>query len=630
MAVGKLARVALVVWPVAFASAANDGNCSVLDPEEGSMLQVSRKQAPDDVPWPAPDGIPSPYQIQAARARAKTGQELTEPEVLKPPYKLTLQETFLPTPWLGGGFNTRAYGSVPGPTIRIKPGELLEIEYENKLPKGAVSEEACDPSFKNTGYFMNMDAVCRLDHSNLHTHGLHVSGDDPDGDNILRIAKPGETIKYKIKVPENHMPGTHWYHPHLHHATSAQAGGGAHGAIIVDDPKGYLPTEIEDMPEKLCFLSLVNPAKSMRLEAWGLSKHGSKLAEQKFWKNTVYKDWEWDPISGPLVEKGIFRLDPQLVVNGQFLPKLTLPENTWYRLRMVYASVEQRSEILLKDGSENGGATCEFQLLAKDGIYLHTAPRSVSRLVLASGSRADVAVRCSCQFSLMMAATGTCKAWLWYNTFWQPQSDIGSPDTFDVSSDYLMSFVVERAPRPIVQLPVFQVRRPCYLVDLRHATIEAANKHELFLHQTYPMSIEFDGQGEIWQHKTPAPLGELPVGTLQEWRISGVDMHPAHMHIIPYQIMHISDSEYYQPGDWHDTISPAAAHEVTVRLNLDTFTGMMIMHCHILEHEDNGMMGWFKTVGVEGTHYPGNEKLDPTCYNGDFPGPVSSRTVQWR
>lgn len=46
------------------------------------------------------------------------------------------EETYLPTPWIGGGFWTRGYGSIPGPTMRIKPGEKLEIEFENGLGPG--------------------------------------------------------------------------------------------------------------------------------------------------------------------------------------------------------------------------------------------------------------------------------------------------------------------------------------------------------------------------------------------------------------------------------------------------------------------------------------------------------------
>lgn len=68
--------------------------------------------------------------------------------------------------------------------------------------------------------------------TNLHTHGLHVSQNE---DNALLSLKPGQTHKYVYNIASNHMPGTHWYHPHKHGSTFMQVGGGAVGMLIIDD-----------------------------------------------------------------------------------------------------------------------------------------------------------------------------------------------------------------------------------------------------------------------------------------------------------------------------------------------------------------------------------------------------------
>ena len=60
-----------------------------------------------------------------------------------------------------------------------------------------------------------------------------------------------------------------------------------------------------------------------------------------------------------------------LLVNGQSQPVIAMRPGTWYRWRMAYSSIDR----LITGTSLNG---CEMQLLAKDGVYLPTAPRAIS------------------------------------------------------------------------------------------------------------------------------------------------------------------------------------------------------------------------------------------------------------
>eukprot|EP00445_Apocalathium_hangoei_P002926 CAMPEP_0203855974 /NCGR_PEP_ID=MMETSP0359-20131031/9921_1 /ASSEMBLY_ACC=CAM_ASM_000338 /TAXON_ID=268821 /ORGANISM="Scrippsiella Hangoei, Strain SHTV-5" /LENGTH=239 /DNA_ID=CAMNT_0050772547 /DNA_START=41 /DNA_END=757 /DNA_ORIENTATION=+ len=124
-------------------------------------------------------GIPTESQVKAARSFAVINLELREPEVLRGPLTLTLQATKLPTPWIGGHFYTRGYGSIPGPTIRVRPGETLEIILKNDLGEGP-GYEACQFNYTQLGFVMNPATICALNHTNLHTHGLHVSPHEDD------------------------------------------------------------------------------------------------------------------------------------------------------------------------------------------------------------------------------------------------------------------------------------------------------------------------------------------------------------------------------------------------------------------------------------------------------------------
>mmetsp|Transcript_52177 Transcript_52177/g.111064 ORF Transcript_52177/g.111064 Transcript_52177/m.111064 type:complete len:671 (-) Transcript_52177:314-2326(-) len=637
------------------ASSCQEGQCAEGFGDESSMLQMRGakeahvqehdQQMEDEHPerkgaismfsggW-AKSGKPSKKQLDASLAsfRAMEPVELTLPEVLTKngagEYELTLQEAELPTPFIGGSYMTRAYnGKIPGQTIVAKPGELLKIRLKNGLAPGPGTE-ACSTKDK-LGFFLNPDAICELNTTNLHVHGLHVS---PEGnaDNIFVTLHSGEEHLYEIQIPENHMGGTHWYHPHIHHATASQAGGGAHGVIVIEDPAGSVPQVVEDMPHMVMMLSLVNPAKEMRLEAWGLATTQGIVAEQVLWKNTLYPDWQWDFVSGFLIDEmgnviseGL-GLPPYLAVNGQYRPKLTVTEGKWYRMRFVLASLEQLVEIREAElEEEDGQAHCEYQLLSKDGVFLLEAPRSIDKIYLASGSRADVAVRCKCEPGLQYPweTKRPCQATWNFTASWSPMGTLRKSIELESFTDTLLT-IQTNSPTEVAEEPdiqPFKVRRPCYLVDMREADVQKSNKHYVNLPQLYPMKVSVDGVGHVWGHKPTPPLAQVPVGQIQEWHVVGVMYHPYHVHVNPYQIVSMRNDPWYKVGDFHDTIFPTQAGVATLRTNIDKFTGHMIAHCHILEHEDTGMMGWWNITGTEGTSYAAAKSLDPTCYEGPFP-----------
>ena len=106
-----------------------------------------------------------------------------------------------------GGYRLymRTYeGTLPGPTLRLKPGDVLRIKLINDMPPNR-DPEPIDHSLPH-----------QFNNTNLHSHGLHVS---PSGiaDNVMRVMEPGESYDIEIAIPSDHIPGTHWYHPHAFH-----------------------------------------------------------------------------------------------------------------------------------------------------------------------------------------------------------------------------------------------------------------------------------------------------------------------------------------------------------------------------------------------------------------------------
>ena len=74
---------------------------------------------------------------------------------------------------------------------------------------------------------------------------------------VRNSVAPGATAEYAYAIPDSHMGGTHWYHPHTHGASTMQVGGGALGMLIIDDPPGALPPVVAAAPEAMGTLQTV-------------------------------------------------------------------------------------------------------------------------------------------------------------------------------------------------------------------------------------------------------------------------------------------------------------------------------------------------------------------------------------
>ena len=112
-------------------------------------------------------------------------------------------------------------GSLVGPTLRVRPGDRLELTIRN-----GTAEQ-----------------------TNIHFHGLHVR---PTGisDNVFRTFEPATTERSVVELPRDHAPGTYWYHVHLHGNTEEQVMGGMSGLLIVDGLEDVLPRRFRGIRER--------------------------------------------------------------------------------------------------------------------------------------------------------------------------------------------------------------------------------------------------------------------------------------------------------------------------------------------------------------------------------------------
>ncbi|KAL3926225.1 MAG: hypothetical protein SGBAC_013560 [Bacillariaceae sp.] len=234
---------------------------------------------------------------------------------------------------------------MPGATLRIKPGDTLNINFHNLLEN------------RGLGYVHNQYSAA--DETNLHFHGLHVSGELPS-DDVTHVVGPGESYDYMTKLPDSHLPGTHWMHPHRHGSTTLQVGAGAASVIIVEDPKGFLPAQLADAPEVVFMAQYFHMPELDRV----IQRCNDQLTQIR---------------NAPD--------DEFTLVNGALNPTITMNPGEWTRFRIIWSQ--------WRNGNMNFAANgCEMQLLAKDGIYIRDYPRSIGTAPINPGGRADIMVRC--------------------------------------------------------------------------------------------------------------------------------------------------------------------------------------------------------------------------------------------
>ncbi|MEI4280941.1 multicopper oxidase family protein [Klenkia terrae] len=419
-----------------------------------------------------------------------------------------------------------------GPT-RVAGREATMLSYNGGLPGPTL--------YLQPGDRLQVRLTNDLDApTNLHVHGLHVSPLD-NGDNVFIAVQPGESFDYDYQLPADHPPGVYWYHPHHHGMVADQVFGGLYGAIVVGDPEPVPATR-----ERVLVIS-------------DLSLDGS------------------GQVAAPSAMARMAGREGQLVlVNGQSRPVLTARPGERERWRIVNACSSRYVRLRL-DGQQ-------LQLLGVDsGRY--PEPRDVNEIVLATGNRADLLVTAAEGSSVLESlpydrgGMGGMMGGMMGGGSTSSGGGAIALATLDVAG----AAVAALPPVPAQPAPR----------DLRGLTV--AGRRELIFAMGMGMGMggggmQFTIDGKVFD---PERVDQaVQVGTVEEWTLTNASSmdHPVHLHVWPMQVI----AEGGQPLDevrWRDVVNVPPGGQVTVRIAFDRYPGRTVYHCHVLDHEDDGMMG---------------------------------------
>ncbi|KRE74911.1 multicopper oxidase family protein [Arthrobacter sp. Soil762] len=402
-------------------------------------------------------------------------------------------------------------GSSPGPTLRIRAGDVLKIMLVNNLAQA----------------------------TNLHVHGLHVSPEG-NGDNVFIAVEPGGTFDYEYKLPRDHPPGVYWYHPHHHGMVADQVFAGLFGAIIVEDPE-----PIEASVERVLVIS------DTTLDTLG------------------------NIPAVPVMERMMGREGELILVNGQSNPQFTARPGQRERWRIVNTCVARYLRLRL-DGQQ-------MQLLGMDSGRF-PAPETVEELLLTPGNRAEL---------LVTASTGDAVLRAFYQNRGSMPGMMGpgfgarSPaDQPDGAALATLRVSGEPVASP-ASVPAQQA-----LGDLRSAAVAARRQIVLAVGMGMGggagmMRFTINGK-EFNEARTDTTVA---AGNVEEWTLTNTSPmdHPFHLHVWPMQIIE-ENGQATKTAIWQDVVNVRANGRVKVRVDFRDFRGRSVYHCHILDHEDVGMM----------------------------------------
>jgi FtsP/CotA-like multicopper oxidase with cupredoxin domain len=432
------------------------------------------------------------------------------------------------------GRDSFAYdGKNIAPVIRVSPGDTLKIDYENDLPVHSTESCAISPCKNMT---------------NLHFHGLEISPQSPQDDVIDMMAMPGDTLHYVVKIPPDHPPGLFWYHTHPHGESHRQALDGMSGAIVIEGMERYVP-EVRKLREQV----LVVRGESI--------EHSSDAAA------LLRRVDAGSPSCGSEREA----TERVFSVNGKIRPAIGINPGERQFWRIVNASADQYLDVQLDNQ--------KLEIVALDGMPLayhdQKHPRKiVDHALVPPAGRLEAIVTgpdASAHASLRTLCVDTGTA--------------GDPNPAMVLADLRAGASAPPVPQGINR----KLASPEYKsVDLQAYESSQPDFTVVFTEDKNGFYIN----GQKYEPNA-APMTRARVGTYQHWRVlnASAELHPMHIHQTHFLVFSENGKPVENPV-WLDTVNVPVGETVDVVMDFTNpiIKGMSLFHCHLLNHEDKGMM----------------------------------------
>ena len=459
------------------------------------------------------------------------------------------------------------------PTLHVNPGDRIAMSVTN-LVDGAQPQMAMvmpkmpmhhspaivrgpAPTVCGSTDPMNPASV------NVHFHGTNTPPVCHQDEVIRTLINAGETFEYAIEIPGDEPPGLYWYHPHIHGIAEVAVQGGASGAIVVEGIQNVNPA-VAGLTEQLLIVrdNLVpGSPDGDAVPAWDLSLN-------------------YIPVPYPVYTPAVINMKPG---EKQFWRVLNASADTILDLQLQYDGVAQNLAVVALDGVPTGSqdGTIRGQAVTMSHILLPPAARAE---FIVTGPAATVAVA---TLKTLAVDTGP-------NGDYDPARPVAKIQVSAAGSAGRVIPPVSAPPTPARFANLMDVtptaKRTIYFSEV------SLDPHDFDAAVIFFVTV--DGQTPVAFDPDNPPAIVTTQGSVEDWIIQNRSMetHAFHIHQIHFLVM--AENGVADPSpQFLDTVNipywsgTGPYPSVTVRMDFrGPVVGDFVYHCHILEHEDGGMM----------------------------------------
>lgn len=467
---------------------------------------------------------------------------------------------------------TTSGGTIEAPTLRLNPGDNLTLTLTNQLnlpANAARMKHSMHMGAMKMGAMKTtkppLDTSCNggtitENSTNLHFHGLNIPPVCHQDDVINTLIQPTDPpFQYQIRIPANEPPGLYWYHPHPHGFTTNQVNGGASGALIVSGIENVKP-QVAGLTEQVLLVrqQFLNPG------SWLPGPYEMTLNFE-----TV--------VTPPLHTQPLIVADPG---EQQFWRVLNASTQAFVTLQLLYNGVPQNMELISIDAVPVTGDPYV--------TTINIPPAGRAEFVMTGPSEGTNAIFVNQGFDTGPVGN--------VNPAQALASIISSDDARIRNYHVPPKYRIPAAKVPPVTKPRFAglananvtAKRSLYFSEATEGTNGPTN---------YFLTVS--GQQPMVFNPALPPAIVTNVGAVEDWTIENhsSEEHAFHMHQIHFLVMEIN-RKALDPPVMQDTVlipywdgkSPYPSVKVRMDFRDPEIAGTFVYHCHVLDHEDGGMM----------------------------------------
>jgi FtsP/CotA-like multicopper oxidase with cupredoxin domain len=495
------------------------------------------------------------------------------------------------------------------PTLRVSPGDTVILNLKNEAVGVSNAGASPKPEILHQHIESTTDASCtngamKSTSTNLHFHGLTVPAVCHQDDVLRTMIQPGDApFEYRFRIPADQPPGLYWYHPHIHGATKAQVLGGASGALIVEGIERANP-DLASLPERVLVIrdqTLLHPS-AVPLTNGAASFPPVVLDRDGDVMNTgtgTGKPAEdlsvnFVPVPYPDYPPAVITMKPS---ERQLWRVLNASAITYLNLQVLFNGEPQAVGVVALDGApiNESGRSGNYALWQN---HLGIPPGGRIEFVVngpSEGTRASLVTR-----SVNTGSVGE-------NDPTRPLANIlAKGDAREPRS----KLAAKPEPLPPARLAWVGGVTPA---RTRKLYFSETPQHPNDPNSPTAFFLTVDGQTPKAFDPTSGIVNIVThQGDVEDWIIENrtQEVHAFHIHQVHFLLLEwfglpvgepfLRDTVNVPFWDGESTVYPR------VKLRVDfrdpNAVGLFPYHCHLLEHEDGGMMGLIRVERLEPTH----------------------------